>query len=196
MNVFHIEKKIYRSKRTQFILLFVSILLITVGIILLFVLVILNPRETLFKKIYALLIIGIFLILLCAFLIFTLTNHLEVSSEGVVYYGDGFHMYTPWTNIVGITQIRYPFFPSHPTTVFVLRQPALLNISLEEGKRQRLPVVKNYWMMKLFTATPMNYLWYMPLHGSLVSAFDLEQGELSVYIRQYAPHLLEATTKV
>ena len=185
------KKKVYRSKRSQFILLFLSILL--AGPVILFcVLVILDPGETLLKKIYALLIIGILLILSCIFFISTLINHIEVSSEGVAYYGLALRIYTPWTNVVGITHIQYPLYPFHPTTVFVLRQPALLNGSVEEGKRQQLPVVENFWYLKLLTATPMNYLWYMPLHGSLVSPFDLEQGDFSVYIRQYAPYIIEA----
>ena len=188
MNTFHTEKKVYRSKRSQFVLLFLSAFL-TGSEILFCVLGILDPGEPLLNKIYVLLIMGILLILLGAFFISTLINHVEVSSEGVVYYGSGLHMYTPWKNIVCITQIRYPLFPLHPTTAFVLRQPALLNISLAEGMRQHLPVVESHWMMKLFTATPMNYLWYMPLHVSLVSPFDLEQGEFSVYIRQYLPLL-------
>ena len=188
MNVFHMEKKVYRSKRTQFILFFWGILL-TGSMIFACVLVILNPGETLLKKIYALLSLGICLIFSCVIFIFILTNRIEVSSEGVTYYGEVLRLYTPWTNIAGITQIRHPLFPFHITTVFVLQQPALLNISFEEGKRQQLPVVKNYWMMKLFTSTPMNYLWYMPLPRTLVSPFDLEQGEFSVYIRQYLPLL-------
>ena len=188
MNSFHMEKKVYRSKRSQFILLFLSTFLIG-SEILFSMLGILDPGEPLLNKIYVLLIMGILLILLGAFFISTFINHIEVSSEGVAYYGTGFRMYTPWTNIVGITQIRHPLFPFHPTTVFVLRQPALLNISLAEGKRQHLPVVESYWMMKLFTAAPMNYLCYMPLHVSLVSPSDLEQGEFSVYIRQYLPLL-------
>ncbi len=188
MNSFHMEKKVYRSKRSQFILLFWTIPLIG-SEILFCVLGILDPGEPLLNKIYGLLIMGILLILLGAFFIYTFINHVEVSSEGVEYYVSGLRMYTPWKNIVGITQIRHPLFPLHPTTVFVLRQPALLNISLAEGKRQRLPVVENYWYLKLFTAAPMNYLWYMPLPRTLVSPFDLEQGEFSMYIRQYLPLL-------
>ncbi len=184
MNIFHMKKKVNRSRLLPFFLLWNVFL--TGFVLFAFVLVILNPGETLLRKIYALLSTGMYIILSVFLFISTLTNRLEFSSEGVVYYGTGFRMYTPWTNIVGITQIRHPLFPFHPTTVFVLRQPALLNISLAEGKRQHLPVVESYWMMKLFTATPMNYLWYMPLHVSLVSPFDLEQGEFSAYIRQYA----------
>ena len=188
MNIFHMEKKVYRSKRSQFILLF-WLLLPTSSGILLCVLGILDPGEPLLNKIYGMLIIGLLLSLLCAFFIITMFNRIEVSPEGVVYYVDGFRMYTPWTNIVGITQRRHPLVPFHSTTVFVLRQPALLNISLEEGKRQQLAVVENYWYLKFFTVAPMNYLWYMPLPRTLVSPFDLEQGEFSMYIRQYVPSL-------
>ncbi len=141
MNIFHMEKKVYHSKRSRFILLFLSIFLTNSVLLLFGWLVILNPGETLLKKFYALLIIGILLILLCTAFISILIHHIKVSSEGVEYYVDGFRIYTPWTNIVGITQIRHPLVPFHNTTVFVLRQPALLNISLEEGKRQQLPVV-------------------------------------------------------
>ena len=185
------EKKVYRSKRSQFILLFWGTLLLIGAVILLYVLVILNPGEPLLKKIYLLVIIGILLILLCIAFISILVSRLEVSSEGVECYIDGFRMYTPWNNIVSITQIRHPLVPFHFTTVFVLRQPALLNVSLEEGKRQHLPVVENVWYLKLFTATPMNFLWYMPLPRTLVSPVDLEQGEFSMYIRQYLPSLLK-----
>ena len=132
------------------------------------------------------------MILSLALFISALTNRLEVSSEGVTYDGTDFRMYTPWHNIVGITQIRHPLYPFHNTTVFVLRQSALLTISLEEGKRQRLPIVENYWYLKLFTSTPMNYLWYLPLPGGLISRFDWEQGELGAYVRQFAPSIVEA----
>lgn len=118
MNGFPMEKKVYRSRLLPFFL-FWNVFL-TSFILFACVLVILNPGETLLRKIYALLGVGMYVIISLALFISTLTSRLEVSSEGIAYYGTGFRMYTPWHNIVGITQIRHPLVPFHITTVFVL----------------------------------------------------------------------------
>ena len=187
MNIFHMEKKVYRARRFPFFRHW--IIFFTCSVIFTCVMGILNPEETLITKLETSEFLGIQL--LCAVIIFisTSTNRLEVSSEGVAYYEFGFRMYTPWHNIGGVTYIKHPISSLHVTPVFILRQPAFLNVSIEEGKRQKLAVVEKYWTMKFLTATPMNYLWYLPLPKTLVSPFDLEQGELSMYIRPYLPSL-------
>ena len=188
MKSFHMKKKVYRTKRFPF---FLKWIISFIGLsIFVNVLGILTLKETLNTKLDTFMNVEILLICFVIISIFTVTNRLEVSSEGVTYYEMGFRIYTPWHNIVGVTPIKHPISSLHITTVFTFRQPALLNVSIEEGKRQGLAVIEKYWLMRCLAAPPITYLWYSPLPRTLVSPFDLEQGELSMYIRQYAPSLL------
>ena len=186
--MFEMCKKVYRSKTRTLCIVLVCLQgsYLFIGCIV----GILDPGESFLRKLFACLLIAFFLFLAPFSIVSTLTSRVEVSADGIVFFADGFRIYTPWYNIVGFVPIRHPLIAFHTIPALLFRQPALPNLTLEEGKRRGLPVVENYWMMRLLTATPLNYLWYLPLPSGMVSQFDWEQGEISAYLRHYAPHLV------
>lgn len=184
------NKKIYRMQWLPFFLIWNVVL--TGAILFLFILMIHNPGETTLSKIQIIFLVGIYMICSISVFVSALVTRVVVSTDGVAFYANGFHIYTPWDNIMGITQIKYPIFPFHVTPVFILHQPALLHISLDEGRQRRLAVIEKYWKMRILAVKPQVFMCYLPMPKDIVSRIVREQGELGSYIRQHTPHLLEA----
>ena len=130
--------------------------------------------------------IGIFALYIC---VVDWNAHLEVSHEGVAYYGCGFYIYTPWQNIVGVARVKHPCtFPSYrPVNAFVFNSPALLNVPISEGKRQGRAVIEKHWLV--FSTKPQTYNLCLPLISDNLANADISSHELSIYIRQYAPQV-------
>ncbi len=123
-------------------------------------------------------------------LIITSSMRLEVSYEGIAFYGTGYRIYAPWETIILMNKVKHPYIPFYQTDVFVVQEPALRSISLEEGKQRGLAVVETHWLVRRWlvsaTADPRAYARYIPLPTSFIAQKDREQGILADYIHYYA----------
>ncbi len=116
-----------------------------------------------------------------------LNDRIEVSAEGIAYYGLGFQIFTPWTNLAGVGRVRHPnaFLP-RPVGALLFRSPALLDIPIREGKRRGVAVIETRWL--IFSRKPHTYTACLPLFvPESLARGNLAQHELALYLRQYAP---------
>lgn len=136
---------------------------------------------------------SLFSIILCVFTLYINTmianTRLEVSSEGVAYYGWNIRMYTPWQNIVGVARVPYPRLgTSTLVNAFLFRSPAILNVSISEGKRRGIAVIEKRW--RLFLTPSRSYIHNLPIFADdLLTATDISHHEIATYIRRYAPQV-------
>jgi len=116
-----------------------------------------------------------------------LNDRIEVSAEGIAYYGLGFQIFTPWTNLAGVGRVRHPHaFLPRPVGALLFRSPALLDVPIREGKRRGVAVIETRWL--IFSRKPHTYTACLPLFvPESLARGNLAQHELALYLRQYAP---------
>jgi hypothetical protein len=188
------QKSYYMPMGLKILNIIVSLLLI--GLTYLLIRVLFIGSFSFVKDLWDVFFIGITLFALFVSLIYW-NDRLEVSDEGIAYYGLGFRIYTPWENIISIARVKHPhafIFRNRPLTALTLRSPASLHMTVEEGKRRQVAVIEKHWLA--FSTKPQNYNRYLPLFLlETLTHDDLSRHEIGAYIRRYAPQVLEETRK-
>lgn len=104
--------------------------------------------------------------------------HLVTSSQGVILYGVGYKVYTPWNNIKELGADWYGGNDEYEG--FLFYRPAVFGLSVEEGMRQQVPVIQGWILL----AVPMSrYTYMLPLVGFLN---DYTRQELLEDAKKYA----------
>jgi drug/metabolite transporter (DMT)-like permease len=122
------------------------------------------------------------------------TIRLELSENGVIFYGNGYRIYTPWANISMIRWTR--FSPSFPGFIF-LKEPAVMTeISFEEGKMSRRAVIeKRHWWMLVGQFTSGTYTQTIRIPTALFLRKDKREGSIQ-YFRYYVPYLFRDQAEI
>jgi hypothetical protein len=101
-----------------------------------------------------------------------------LTPQGITIRGWGYRCYAPWNMIRGTT--------SHLIYEgLLLAQPALSNISLEEGKRRGVAVIKMRWFISLVLGSELDRIFFIPA----ITGLNWRNSEVGVYIRQYVPRI-------
>lgn len=189
-NLTRLPRKLYHVDRGLKLASIIVAVIIIIAICLLIWIMLSQPLSFL-RRLQDVLLLGI-AILAILILVIYINDSIEVSPEGIAYYGFGFHIYTPWQNIVGMSRMRHPHAPflPRPVDALLLKSPALLDISISEGKRHRVAVIEKHWLV--FSRKPHTYNLCLPLFVSeSLASGNLFRHELGLYIREFAPQIFE-----
>ena len=119
------------------------------------------------------------------------TMSLELSDEGLVFYGTGYRIYTPWENVVGIDWTR----PSRSfPRIIQLKEPSVVGeIPFEEGMASRRAVTekRRWWVLNRQLKTEDQYTHYIRLPIMFFRRKDKLDGSINQYLQHYLPHLME-----
>lgn len=190
------QSRIYRQNSLQKIML-LWYLLITGCLVLFSTWSVIHHQGLPTNSLYLLLVIGMGIVFLFGVIV-TWNNRVEISFEGIAYYGAGFRIYTPWDNVIGLANVKHPSSPFQNIPVFVFKQPARLGVSIREGKRAGQAVIEHYWILErwgIFAANPLTYTRCLPLPRNIISQAEWEWGEFGRYSRQYAPQVFGKSTE-
>ncbi|GHO84766.1 hypothetical protein [Dictyobacter formicarum] len=146
----------------------------------------------------AVLLVGAGIIALLGILVFLGFRrvHLVTSSQGVVLYGLGYKVYTPWSNIKELGTDWYGgnnlygtrFYRSGKSSEgFLFYKPAVFGISIEEGMRRNVAVIQGWALLAVQLSRYANML---PLTGFLN---DDTRQELIDDAKKYALKTFQAT---
>ena len=121
-------------------------------------------------------------------------TRLVTSPQGVILYGVGYNVYTPWDNVKAIGQDRYGgntawnwqfSQPGRRVEGFLFYRPALFGITIEEGMQQHTAVIQG---MALLAVQLSRFVNMLPLSGFLDEA---ARQELTDDAKNYAPHTFQ-----
>ena len=115
--------------------------------------------------------------------------HLELSEEGVIFYGQGYRIYTPWQNISAVGWSGFSHsFPS----LFLLKEPASMGIfSFDKGILSRRAVIeKRRWWLFRPEMKASEYMHVIRIPVLLIRRKDKKEGLMRQYLRYYVPHLV------
>lgn len=138
-----------------------------------------------------LIIISFLLLLLAGCMIFTYTvlkrMRLVFYEHGIVYYGWGYRLYTPWHNLVrpGHTYDPMGFYKYNGIH---LHQQAETNTSIERGMRRNCPVLERDWWHYEYRVVP--FLNMFPINEA-IGGKQWEHSEAGQLIGTYAPYVFE-----
>jgi hypothetical protein len=115
---------------------------------------------------------------------------LVTSPQGVILYGVGYKVYTPWDNIKGIGEDSYGgnnrigrfYQASQRVEGFLFYRPALFGLTIEQGLQQHTAVIQG---MVLLAVTISRFVNMLPLSGFLD---ETTRQELIDDAKKYAPH--------
>lgn len=119
---------------------------------------------------------------------------LVTSSQGVILYGVGYKVYTPWDNIKDISKDWYGgndfhygqfYQPSQRVEGFLFYRPAVFGPTIEEGMRQHIAVIQG---MALLAVKISRFTNMLPLNGFLD---ETTRRELIDDARKYAPQTFQ-----
>jgi hypothetical protein len=118
---------------------------------------------------------------------------LVTSPQGVILYGVGYRVYTPWDNIKGIGEDSYGgnngigrfYQASRRVEGFLFYRPALFGLTIEEGLQQHTAVIQG---MVLLAVQITRYVNMLPLSGFLN---ETTRQELIDDAKKYAPHTFQ-----
>lgn len=137
----------------------------------------------------ALLSLGMILLLLWLYFDYS-KSRLVVDANGLIYYGSGFRVYTPWHNIIGFANASplKPMSVSWTAKLIGLRlyQNARMDMTLEDGVRQGIAVIETDWWYPASMRAP--YAGFFIL-DEIIRERNWQQGELGIYLRHYAPYI-------
>ncbi|GHO67958.1 hypothetical protein KSC_068500 [Ktedonobacter sp. SOSP1-52] len=123
---------------------------------------------------------------------------LVTSSEGVILYGLGSKVYTPWDNIKELRKDWYGGNSAYFTRFyrtgqriegFIFYRPAVFGLSVEDGIKQHVPAIQG-WV--LLAAQMSRYRHMLPLEGFLN---EQTRQELIADAKKYAPQTFQVTQK-
>jgi hypothetical protein len=117
------------------------------------------------------------------------TMYLELSDEGVVFYGAGYRIYTPWDNVAALYSKR--FSRSFPN-VIQLREPAIVGeISFEEGKMHRQAVTekRRWWMLVRQLRTDLRYTHFIRVPARFFRKKERQGDEIMQQFKLHRPEL-------
>lgn len=66
----------------------------------------------------------------------TMNVHLEMAPDGIMYYGTGYQVYSPWSNILEVDEVHYGF---RKVDGVRLRLPAGEEVPMDFGIREHIP---------------------------------------------------------
>lgn len=119
---------------------------------------------------------------------------LVVSSQGVILYGIGYKVYTPWDNIKELSTDWYGgnsayftrfYQPRQLVEGFLFYRPAAFGLSIEDGMKQHVPVIQG---MALLAVQMSRYTHMLPLAGFLN---EQTRQELIEDAKKYAPQTFQ-----
>lgn len=120
-------------------------------------------------------------------------SRLELTPDGITYYGSGFRVYTPWQNVVGFGNAPQlvPMSVSWTSKLigFRLRENAVVHMKVEEGIRQGRAVIETDWWYPVSMRT--RYAGFFII-DEIIRERHWQQGELGAYLHRYAPQAFEA----
>ena len=125
-------------------------------------------------------------------------TRIVTSSQGVILYGLGYKVYTPWSNIKELGTDWYGgnnlystrfYQPEKSYEGFLFYKPAVFGISIEEGMRRNVAVIQGWVLLAVQLSRYANML---PLTGFLND--DIRQ-ELIDDAKKYAPKTFQVTKK-
>ena len=118
-------------------------------------------------------------------------TRLILTDAGITYYTLGYRMYTPWNNVMRFENFRpYPFTLLHSRKFmgFKLRQKYRIDMKLEEGRQQQLPVLETDWWNPAWSMAP--FADRLPIVEVIVGR-NWQNGNFGRDIQHYAPWLFE-----
>jgi hypothetical protein len=123
--------------------------------------------------------VGILLLIQSISILVTLPRiRILLDPYGITIHTRGYHCYAPWSTIRGTTsRLMYGGL--------LLGQPAFTNISLEEGKRQGIAVIKRRWLAVFFLGSELDRIFFIPA----VTGLDWRSSKVGVALRQYIPRI-------
>lgn len=151
----------------------------------------------------SLLIIACFFVLLLIWISIGISKmRLELFQDGIILYGWGYKVYTPWDNIVGIAGLKVPIisdysnaFPGFMSMQPVIKrnvqglrleQEARRGMRIQDGMQQKRASMELSWWNP--ASTMRQYAQIVPVPAVLVND-DRERSELGAYLKKYAPRL-------
>ncbi|GHO49952.1 hypothetical protein [Ktedonospora formicarum] len=168
-----VPQKVYRQNRIWLVMhLFVLALGLGLGILFL----VLSLRmASIDRASRAVLLVGAAILASLGILVFLGFRRvcLVTSSQGVILYGLGYKVYTPWDNIKELSTDWYGgnsayatrfYQPRHLVEGFLLYRPAVFGLSVEEGMKRHVPVIQG---MVLLAVQMSRYTHMLPLAGFL-----------------------------
>ncbi len=189
------DKKVYKVSSLSWIIV-IPFLLLTAFCIFSFIMFIpsiLTIDSLLLMIFFFLAIIFLtFFIVYAALVFFDIpTTHLELSEEGMIFYSNGYRIYTPWENIAGVAWTRLSrSFPS----IIQLQEPAAVDeISFEEGVAGRRAVSekRRWWMLNRQLKGEEQYTHYIRIPVVFFRRKDKQNGSINQYLQYYLPHITE-----
>ena len=143
-------------------------------------------------------LVGALIMALFGVLLFVGFNKMRLvtSPQGVILYGVGYKVYTPWDNIKAIGEGSYGgnnaygtrfYQPSRRVEGFLFYQPARFGPTIEDGMQQHIPVIQG---MALFAVQISRFANMLPLSGFLD---DATRQALTDDAKTYAPQTFQTT---
>jgi hypothetical protein len=188
-------KKIYYASPFTWILPILFVLLAVFSLV--FAIVVIPQIPTMESLVIMFLtivgIIGLLFFTLYGVLIFfnIPTTRLELSNEGLIFYGTGYRIYTPWENIAGVGWTR--FSHSFPALIPLKKSALVTEISFEEGIASRRAVAEKrvWWMRTRQLKANVQYTHYIRIPVVFFRRKDKQEGTINQYLWYYLPHLME-----
>ena len=120
------------------------------------------------------------------------TTRLELSEEGLVFYGTGYRIYTSWENIAGIGWM--PLSRAFPGFIQLKKPASISGLSFVEGISSRQPVVekRSWWLPAWEVKTSVQYRSSIRISGIIFRKKDKRDGSINQCLKYYLPHLMEA----
>lgn len=119
------------------------------------------------------------------------TRHV-LTDDGIIYYGWGFRIYTPWQNVIGFGSVKpYPFTLLANTVVqgLQLRHPCVLGMKLVEGRRQGVAMIETDWWNPASTMAP--FAGILPIPQMRLYRRKWRDTELGKDLPRYVPRIFE-----
>jgi hypothetical protein len=189
------DKKVYRVSPLTWI---ISVPFILLAAFFVFSVIIVTPSILTIENPFFMLFVFLVIIFLTFFVVYAAliffdipTAHLELSDDGLIFYSNGYRIYTPWENIAEVGWLpRYRSFPS----LIRFKEPAVVGeISFEEGiaSRRAVSEKRRWWMLNRQLKAGAQYTKYIRIPVALLRRKDKQEGSISQYLQYYMPCMID-----
>ncbi len=116
---------------------------------------------------------------------------LVLTHDGITFYSWDYSMYTPWQNVVGVHDVYSYLFPLtfDMLTGLKLHQPALLGMTVEDGRRQGIATVETKRWSSASAMAP--YTGVLPII-KIIGGRNWQKGVVGREIQIHAPQAFTA----
>jgi hypothetical protein len=119
------------------------------------------------------------------------TTRLELSEEGLIFYGTGYRIYTPWENIAGVGWM--PLSRAFPSYIQLKKPATVSGLSFVEGILSQQSVVekRSWWLPAWEVKTFVQYRSSIRISGIIFRKKDKQDSGINQHMQYYLAHLIE-----